>query len=227
MMKVWTDNVEAGLFDGNGERGSTFAYLPNLLAERAVSVTLPVRLASWSLHYGLPPIFEMNLPEGYLRERLRLAFAKATGTEFSRSAQVNEDAERLFLLIALNCALRNGDAHLKNFGVTYDDVQGETKFAPVYDLVTTTVYLSEDRLALTLNGSTNWPVAKELCRLGEARTGASPAKIRRILERIDQAIQETVREVRAYGKEHPEFAEIGERLLREWESGSRASLRAA
>lgn len=110
MMKVWTDNAEAGLFDRNGERGSTFAYLPNLLAERAVSVTLPVRLASWSLHYGLPPIFEMNLPEGYLRERLRLAFAKATGTEFSRSAQVNEDAERLFLLIALNCALRNGDA---------------------------------------------------------------------------------------------------------------------
>ena len=28
----------------------------------------------------LPPIFEMNLPEGVLRERLRLAFAKATGT---------------------------------------------------------------------------------------------------------------------------------------------------
>ena len=27
-----------------------------------------------------PPIFEMNLPEGALRERLRLAFAKATGT---------------------------------------------------------------------------------------------------------------------------------------------------
>lgn len=406
MMKVWTDNVEAGLFDRNGERGSTFAYLPNLLAERAVSVTLPVRLASWSLHYGLPPIFEMNLPEGYLRERLRLAFAKATGTfddfdllsvvgrsqvgrirytgeqeqlneevpfqsvdeildrrrdgglfrylvekfasfsgisgvqpkflvrdetefmegehrlsqshrgathivklwepkeypqlaaneyfcltvarkcgldvppfrlsedgmalvidrfdlrldgtyrgfedfcvlnargtsekyrgsyetsvmkrfaQFASSAQVNEDAERLFLLIALNCALRNGDAHLKNFGVTYDDVQGETKLAPVYDLVTTTVYLSQDRLALTLNGSTNWPVAKELCRLGEARTGASPAKIRGILERIDQAIQETVGEVRAYAKEHPEFAEIGESLLREWESGSRGSLRA-
>jgi serine/threonine-protein kinase HipA len=30
--------------------------------------------------FGLPPIFEMNLPEGFLRERLRLAFANATGT---------------------------------------------------------------------------------------------------------------------------------------------------
>src|ERR1700683_5447700 len=39
-----------------------------------------VRVASWDVRFGLIPIFEMNLPEGVLRERLRLAFAKATGT---------------------------------------------------------------------------------------------------------------------------------------------------
>ncbi len=31
------------------------------------------------MNFGLHPIFEMNLPEGFLRQRLRLAFAKATG----------------------------------------------------------------------------------------------------------------------------------------------------
>jgi len=41
---------------------------------------MPVRLESWSVPFGLTPIFEMNLPEGALRERLRVAFAKATGT---------------------------------------------------------------------------------------------------------------------------------------------------
>jgi serine/threonine-protein kinase HipA len=80
MIKVWTDGAEAGLFDSYGERGSTFAYLPGAPAERAVSITMPVRLPSWNVAFGLPPIFEMNLPEGFLRERLRLAFAKATGT---------------------------------------------------------------------------------------------------------------------------------------------------
>ena len=80
MIKVWTDAAEAGLLDRHGERGSTFAYLPGTPAARAVSVTMPVRLESWSVPFGLPPIFEMNLPEGVLRERLRLAFAKATGT---------------------------------------------------------------------------------------------------------------------------------------------------
>jgi serine/threonine-protein kinase HipA len=80
MIKIWTDSAEAGLLDRSGERGSTFLYLPETIGTRAVSVTMPVRLASWNVRFGLAPIFEMNLPEGVLRERLRIAFAKATGT---------------------------------------------------------------------------------------------------------------------------------------------------
>src|ERR1700693_3304422 len=80
MIKVWTDAAEEGLLDRNGERGSTSAYLPNTPAARAVSVTMPERLESWSVPFGLLSICEMNLPEGGLRERLRLTFAKDTGT---------------------------------------------------------------------------------------------------------------------------------------------------
>src|SRR5882757_1311563 len=79
MIKVWTGGAEAGLLDRDGDRGSVFVYLPDRPASRAVSITMPVRLPSWSMKFGLAPIFEMNLPEGFLRERLRLAFAKATG----------------------------------------------------------------------------------------------------------------------------------------------------
>src|SRR5437016_13508688 len=80
MIKVWTDAAEAGLLDRYGTRGSSFVYLPEVAPARAVSVTMPVRLPSWDVQFGLPPIFEMNLPAVVLRERLRLAFAKATGT---------------------------------------------------------------------------------------------------------------------------------------------------
>jgi serine/threonine-protein kinase HipA len=408
MIKVWTDAADAGLLDRNGARGSTFVYLPETPSARAVSVTMPVRLASWSMPFGLPPIFEMNLPEGFLRERLRLAFAKATGTfdefdllsvvgrsqvgrvrytgqkeqlnedvpfqsvdeilerrrsgdlfryllekfasysgisgvqpkilvrdetafaemehtgerlsqsykgathvvklwepneypqlaaneyfcltvarkcgldvppfrlaedgmalvidrfdlcmdgtwrgfedfcvlnarrtdekyrgsyetsimkrfsQFANSTQVNQDMEKLFTLIALNCALRNGDAHLKNFGIVYDDVNGEARLAPVYDIVTTSLYIARDSLALTLNGTTKWPASKELIRLGETRGGCSPARVRQILERIDEAILETAHEVRSYIKEHPEFAALGKRMLQEWETGSASTLR--
>lgn len=408
MIRVWTDGADAGLLDRFGARGSAFIYQPGVWPERAVSMTMPVRLPSWDVPYGLHPIFEMNLPEGVLRERLRLAFAKATGTfdefdllsivgrsqvgrirytgekehlnedvpfqsvdeilekrrggdlfryliekfasfsgisgvqpkvlvrdegasvalrkgnrvshshrgathivkfweqnefpqlaaneyfclkvaekcgldvppyrlaedaralvidrfdlrpdgtycgfedfcvlnarrteekyrgtyetsvmkrftQFANSSYVGEDLERLFMLIAINSALRNGDAHLKNFGVVYDDVQGEARLAPVYDLVTTAVYLPRDSMALTLNGATDWPGAKELQRLGETRLGGTPSRVREILERITDAIAVTSKEVREYLRGHPEFEDVGGRMLRQWELGAASSLKA-
>ena len=62
MIKVWADGAEAGLLDRSGERGSTFLYLPETAGARTVSVTMPVRLASWDTRFGVAPIFEMNLP---------------------------------------------------------------------------------------------------------------------------------------------------------------------
>jgi serine/threonine-protein kinase HipA len=147
--------------------------------------------------------------------------------QFANSMHVNEDMEELFTLIALNCALRNGDAHLKNFGIVYDDVQGEARLAPVYDLVTTSVYLPEDSMALTLNGTTKWASAKELQRLGETRMGGSPARVREILGRIHSAIADTSEELRAYITRHAEFEDIGNRMLHEWELGIALSLKVA
>ncbi len=329
MIKVWTDAAEAGLLDRHGERGSTFAYLPDTAASRAVSITMPVRLPSWSVNFGLPFPSSRDEPAGrdfcasvsvsgllakatgafdefdllsivgrsqigrirYTGDKEQLneevpfqsideilerrrggdlfrhllekfasfsgisgvqpkilvrdenAFAEMERTghrisqshrgathivklwepneypqlaaneyfcltaarkcgldvppfrlsedgmalvidrfdlrmdgtyrgfedfcalnarrtdekyrgsyetsvmkrfsQFANSTHVNEDTEKLFILIALNCALRNGDAHLKNFGIVYDDVLGEARLAPVYDLVTTSVYLAQ------------------------------------------------------------------------------------
>jgi serine/threonine-protein kinase HipA len=146
--------------------------------------------------------------------------------EFANSTHVGEDLVRLFTLIVINCALRNGDAHLKNFGIVYDDVQGEARLAPVYDLVTTSVYLPKDSMALTLNGTRNWPSAKDLQRLGETRMGASPARVREILERVRNAVARTSAGIKSYIEDHPDFAEIGSRMMLEWQKGSDTSLRA-
>jgi hypothetical protein len=61
MIKVWTDGAEAGLLVRHGERGTAFTYLPRAPQERAVSVTMPVRVASWDWSFGLAPFFDMNL----------------------------------------------------------------------------------------------------------------------------------------------------------------------
>jgi len=405
MIRVWTENVSAGVLDRNGQRGSTFVYEVRALADQAVSVTMPVRLASWDTPLGVAPIFEMNLPEGALRERLRLAFAKATGRfddldlltivgrsqlgrvrftgaedqldegvpfqsideilfsrrggdfyryliekfatssgisgvqpkflvrdegmfsaaqgtnralspsfrgathivkfwdpaefpqlaaneyfclkaadrcglkvpphrlaedgsalvmdrfdlrpdgtycgfedfcvlnarrtdekyrgsyetnvmkrfqQFANSPMVLQESLQLFTLIALNCAIRNGDAHLKNFGIVYDDVQGQAHLAPVYDLVTTTAYIPQDRMALTLNGANQWPTAKDLIRFGEGRSLGTRRTFIEMLERIADALSDTTTDIKLYSKEHAEFAAVADRMIAQWDEGRRA-----
>jgi serine/threonine-protein kinase HipA len=144
--------------------------------------------------------------------------------DFASGDVVARDSERLFALIALNCALRNGDAHLKNFGVVYDELDGPVSLAPVYDLVTTTVYLPADAMALTLDGTTRWPDSSRLRRFGEARGVGGPAAVRAILARIAEALAETAIELKAHMAARPAFADVGGRMLAEWSHGAAESL---
>lgn len=409
MIKVWADGVGSGLLESSRDGGSVFAYTPGLDVDRAVSVTMPVRLASWNWQNGIAPIFEMNLPEGVLREQLRLRFAKAAGafsdldllavvgrsqmgrvrysgvtgnltdevpfqsvdnilserrdgdlmrylldkfaqysgvsgiqpkvlirdiqasgklskdkstrqsqsfrgathivklwdrfeypelaaneyfclsvarrcalevpnfqltangdalvverfdiTEEGKylgfedfcvlngrstkdkyrgsyessivkrfsdfavsSAKYNDDMKNLFTLIVLNFVLRNGDAHLKNFGILYSSVNGDVSLAPVYDIVTTTAYIPQDRLALTLAGSTHWPAAKRLTRFGNEKMQIGIKDIGEIFSRISDAVADTRAEVESYAMVRPEFKEVASRMLKEWDAGVAQSL---
>lgn len=401
MIRVWTDGQRAGLLDRLDNTGSTFAYDPRAASPRAVSVTMPVRVQSWDIQYGLPPIFEMNLPEGALREYLTRKFRRAVGAfddfdllaivgrsqigrvrysaedadidedvpfqslddilkarrdgdlfehllnrfaEYSglsgvqpkvmiratkpsgldsrRSSTVrgathivklwdgdeypelaaNEyfclkvaqkvglsvpsfqlsedggaiiverfdhregsylgfedfcvlngipsrdkydggyetrlfkrlrdyiplherpDAHRsLFNLFALNCAIRNGDAHLKNFGITYESVSSQASLAPVYDLITTAAYQPQDGLALTLEGTTQWPDRKRLVRLGQTRTALAVKDLEAILESIADAMSDVAQEMRMYFDDS-EYGGVGERMAASWDAGIKDSL---
>jgi serine/threonine-protein kinase HipA len=97
----------------------------------------------------------------------------------------------LFKLIVLDCVVRNGDAHLKNFGVLYGDpasADDDAILAPVYDVVCTTMYLKGDSLALGLAGTKAWPNRKTLEKFG-AKACDVPRPGRVVDEVIDGAMQ--------------------------------------
>lgn len=400
MIRVWSDSRHAGKLDRYREYGSVFAYDPEAAPERAVSVTMPVQMVSWNQAHGLLPIFEMNLPEGALREHLKLRFAKATGrfddfdllgivgrTQIGRirysawGQELNEDVpfqsidailrarrggdlfdylletfaahsglsgvqpkvlirgteseapsdgtvsfrgathivklwdaqhapdlaaneffclsaakaaglpvphfelsndgaalvverfdirdriylgfedfcvlngygtarkydgsietrlfkrlreygsgpelprslERLFRLVVLNCAVRNGDAHLKNFGILYHEVDGPAELAPVYDIITTSAYIKQDRMALTLEGSTNWPTRRKLTELGQMRADLSLSTVEEIIEETADAVAATAASLRNHFKQHDVHG-VGQQMDDAWQSGLRESL---
>lgn len=53
-----------------------FNYLPQAKEPQAISLTMPVLPDQYSFQHGVHPIFQMNLPEGELREMLRNSFQK-------------------------------------------------------------------------------------------------------------------------------------------------------
>jgi len=105
-----------------------------------------------------------------------------------------ESKQRLFEYVAASSLMRNGDAHMKNFGLLYevpDDPAG-VRLAALYDVVTTSVYdlvnprtgqTSQDRtLALKLNKSRTYPDARVLTAFGHRCNVLKPVQV---LERIE------------------------------------------
>ena len=90
-----------------------------------------------------------------------------------------------------NRVIRNGDAHLKNFGLIYPSLSGPVRLAPAYDLVTTPVYIPQDSMALTLGGSTRWPGRDKLKRLGQSLCELTLSQINHIIDEVLDAVAET------------------------------------
>lgn len=78
-VNVFVDHGLVGRLDRSDIEEDTilFQYRNGVTPPQAVSLTMPIRVDQYDSMGGLLPIFEMNLPEGALKERLRLQFAKA------------------------------------------------------------------------------------------------------------------------------------------------------
>jgi HipA N-terminal domain len=397
MLRVWVNRKPVGRLARLGQSGSSFTYDEGVDSRDAISLTQPVRPHSWNTDHHLAPIFDMNLPEGALREQLRLRFAKSLrsfddfgllqlvgssqigrlrytpidrdlddevpfqsvqdilrarregdlfeylirkfatysgvagvqpkvmfrGDDEARQSQsvksathivkfwekdeypelaaneyfclraakelglvvpdfslsddgsalvvqrfdmldgvpqgfedmavlnakssaqkyeggyetalfkrvrefVSPDAamasmESLFRLFVLNCAVRNGDAHLKNFGVIYSDAESPVQLAPVFDVVTTKAYLPVDMMALSLDGTKRWPIPKKLLGLGQMRAFLSRPKVLEIFEQTADVLSDTAHLAREYFRDCP-HPEVGNAMMDAWQEGVRDTL---
>jgi serine/threonine-protein kinase HipA len=139
----------------------------------------------------------------------------------------SDNLARLFEQIAFTIMVRNGDGHLKNYGVLYRSAQ-DCWLAPMFDVVTTSIYrytqytggpaLEDRTLALKLfagKGQTKaYPTTTELLHFGSQVCGvAKPAEA---IQRIAQGMRDTLH--KAAGDQR-----VPGKLLKDidaaWESG--------
>ena len=128
------------------------------------------------------------------------------------SSQAAQDRLAFFEQFSLSIMVRNGDAHLKNFGMLYQGKNDSSvRLSPLYDVVTTTIYKFErpggfediDRtMALKLKkgrqGSRSYPTRKELLEFGRSVCGVvAPEKtLQSISDAMSQVLQEAKQDSR-------------------------------
>ena len=114
-----------------------------------------------------------------------------------------ENLARLFEQVAFTVMVRNGDGHLKNYGVLYRD-ESDIRLAPMFDIVTTAIYrytrysggpeLEDRTMALKLFGGRHqgkgYPTVDELLRFGREVCGVrQPTEVlQRLASGMGQAL---------------------------------------
>jgi len=144
------------------------------------------------------------------------------------SSNAAQDRLAFFEQLSLSIMVRNGDAHLKNFGMLYQGKNDSSvRLSPLYDVVTTTIYKFErpggfediDRtMALKLikgrHGSRSYPTRKELLEFGRSVCGVvSPEKT---LQRISDAMSQVLQEAKQDSRIDPS---LYTNLAKEWAVG--------
>ncbi len=115
------------------------------------------------------------------------------------SPQHRKEAVKIFFTaLIMNHFLQNGDAHLKNYGILYENDYEDARLAPIYDVITTTLYIKSDIPALRLADAKLWWKEKTYKTFGKLSCGLSNKEYKEIIETCQNAIKLTKREIDAF-----------------------------
>jgi serine/threonine-protein kinase HipA len=128
--------------------------------------------------------------------------------------------QQFFKTIVMNYLLKNGDAHLKNFGLLFNDDFTNIKFAPAYDIVTTTPYIADDTPALTLAGRKIWHKKDALINFGRTHCLLSQKDAQSFYQECLNALKDSIEELKNYIEETPHFKIVGSQMLEAWQSST-------
>lgn len=112
---------------------------------------------------------------------------------FASPLHMQASLRQLYDMVALSCMLGNGDAHLKNFGLLYEDDEN-VRLAPAFDIVNTTCYLPQDNLALSLAGNRSLFASRQGLLDFAPRCNVSHSAARRRLLEMTEVAREVMRE---------------------------------
>lgn len=132
------------------------------------------------------------------------------------STNKTKSMQQFFKTVVMSYLLKNGDAHLKNFGLTFSKDFKTIRFAPAYDIVTTTAYIFKDKPALSLDGKKIWHSKDTLLSFGQKYCLLSKKESLQNYQECEDALVESMRDLEIYILKNPHFKKIGKRMYDSW-----------
>ena len=123
-----------------------------------------------------------------------------------------ESLKEYFKIVVMNYLLKNGDAHLKNFGLLFSSDFSKIYLSPAYDIVNTTSYIFKDKPALMMKGKKIWFAKAELVEFGVKNCLLTKKEATMFYDECIDALKESVDDIQTYIKINPKFAAIGNRM---------------
>lgn len=144
------------------------------------------------------------------------SYEQIAKTIYTVSTDKETSMSQLYKTIVMSYLLKNGDAHLKNFGVLYDNEFKSINFAPAYDIVNTTAYIFKDKPALTMFGKKIWFGKNKLIKFGTNHCYLSQKNATSFYDECKSALIKIIEELKEYISLNQEFKDIGMRMIDSW-----------
>ena len=128
-----------------------------------------------------------------------------------------ESLKIFFTAIVMNHLLRNGDGHLKNYGVLYENDYEDARLAPIYDVITTTMYIKNDIPALKLGDGKLWWKEKTYKTFATKSCGLSKKEYDEVIDNCIKAVQKTKLEIKNYISQDPTVKKFLDDLQECWQ----------
>ena len=138
------------------------------------------------------------------------------------AAQKRKESLKIFFTaLVMNHLLQNGDGHLKNYGILYKNDFDNSYLAPIYDVITTTIYIKNDIPALRLSDGKLWWKEKTYKNFAKQSCGLSNKEYDTILDNCKNAIAQTKKEILEYKTDDKNVLSFLAQLQNHWKEDLR------
>ncbi len=148
--------------------------------------------------------------DGSCEEVVRVIKDVVTATKRKEALRV------FFTAIIMNHLLRNGDGHLKNYGILYENDYEDARLAPIYDVITTTVYIKNDIPALKISDGKLWFKERTYKSFATKSCGLTNKEYQEILQTCFNSIITTKKEISVYLSDNKEVVKFLQKLKEAW-----------